>query len=214
MALVLDLPLIRATKARLHDGRREVTTLAPVIDLAARRKHVDELVADNVEWALQIASQKLHATTGNAGRDDAESAALEGLWKAARTWNGTGDFRGFAYVRVRGAVIDDYRKRTHRGRGVRTISLNHPSMLPVADVPDSAPDADIIEMDEIRALAKRAELTERQRDCVLQLASGKEPGELAREWGTTVSNVSQCLHVAARKLRVLAIAILVEGDAA
>jgi RNA polymerase sigma factor (sigma-70 family) len=196
MALVLVVPVLHAAPAPL---RAEMTTLAPVVDLTERRKAVEELVRDNSAWALRIAHSLLRDTTGNVDDADAESAALEALWRAARRFDGRGTFRGFAAVYVRGAVIDFYRSKTHRGKAPRCISLAHPSMAGFE--PTSKPE-NALSGDELRVLALQADLNDRERQCVLALLDGATTDDVARLWGRAPSRVSQVLRAAGRKLRL------------
>jgi RNA polymerase sigma factor (sigma-70 family) len=216
-----------------------MTTLAPVIDLAERR--VERLVRDNRAWAMAIGRRRAAQAGGNLWSGDAESAALEGLWQAAQRWEPSGttdNFRGWAYRRVMGAVIDEYRKLTHPRRVIRcsscngtndlcetchgtghpmppkTFSLNHPSIAGFEPVAPSD-DSDDLTSDELRDLAGIA-LDEKHRQGILSLLDGNGWPRVAEELGVTESRISQIVKESApRMLKAAKRSGLTEGgDAA
>jgi RNA polymerase sigma factor (sigma-70 family) len=213
-----------------------MTTLAPVIDLAARRKHVDELIAEHAEWAKSVARRQLRGAHSSVYASDAESAALVGLWKAARSWDGEGNFRGFANCRVRNAVIDEYRHLTHRGRSQGGASCRCGGLdlncftcngtghaLPVLMLSvEALSDAGLqftamTHRDELAEVIELADsqLTGRQLEVVRRTANGETLAAIALSWGRTESRVSQVLTQAKTKLRAALCAELIEGgDAA
>lgn len=220
-----------------------MTALAPVIDLAAHRKRVDELMAENFGWAKAMGRRQLRGVPSSAlFFGDAESAALVGLWKAARSWNGEGEFRSWAYLRIRGAVIDEYRQTTHRrrnpshrcacaGADLNCSTCNgsgHP--LPRLTVsfevleaenhfrgmasPEDDDDPTERQLAEVLALA-HAHLRGRQLEVVLLSLDGLLLSDIGRLWGTTESNACLALTKAKKRLRAAALrAGLIEGDVA
>jgi RNA polymerase sigma factor (sigma-70 family) len=218
-----------------------MTTLAPVIDLAERRRSVNALVAEHRSWALNL----MHCFV--AYTDDwpaLESVTLEALWQAARRFdpaNGT-KFTTWANRRIFGAVRDEQRRRDRLSRFWRVkaasealdrrdeylialqegmgqpLSLDAPLLpldrkLTLADViPAPVAEDDV----DIRQLAQAAKLTDRQRECVVRYLDGETLTQIGKTWGCTESNVSVHLAKAKKRLRVAAKrAGLVEGgDAA
>jgi RNA polymerase sigma factor for flagellar operon FliA len=151
MALVLDLPLIRAAKARLHDGRQEVTTLAPVIDIRELRRRRDSSAAERLfdeHQAFALKVLKCIASPYHKDWGPLRSAALFGLWQAAQTFDATrgAKFETFASRRIRGAVLDELRSQDRLKRGARgkinrlaaaeeeltAAQARHPSLAEVA----------------------------------------------------------------------------------
>ena len=216
-----------------------MTTLAPVIDLAAHRQRVDELVAENAEWAKAVARRLL---SGHAQRSvwvgDAESAALVGLWKAARSWSGEGEFRGWAWLKISGAVLDEYRRLTHRERNRRCAcagaeldcaicgGTGHPlpplmvslderesenhfrGLVAAGEDPTAAQLAEVLDL-------ANACLRGRELEVVLLTLDGLKLSEIGRLWGTTESRACQALTKAKKQLRAAARAAgLLEGSVA
>jgi RNA polymerase sigma factor (sigma-70 family) len=207
-----------------------VSTLAPVIDLAAHRQRVDELVAENAGWAKAVARQQLR---GHAQRSvwvgDAESAALVGLWKAARSWNGTGEFRSWAWLRVRGSVLDEYRRLTHRNRSTRCACAGAdldcatcggtgrplpPLMVSLDERESDNHFRGLVEeqLAEVLDLANAC-LRGRELEVVLLSLDGLLLADIGRLWGTTESNACQAMIKAKKRLRAAALrAGLIEGE--
>lgn len=68
---------------------------------------MNDLVADNYAWAQErIAGMRFRKTDA----EDLEQEAMVGLCKAARAWDGKGEFRAFAWVCMRNQMIDWLRK--------------------------------------------------------------------------------------------------------
>lgn len=76
-------------------------SLAPVVELANRRRSVEALVAEHKAWALDIARMTLQRQ-GVHLDETTEAVAMGALRRAARTWDGKGDFHAFAYWRLKG----------------------------------------------------------------------------------------------------------------
>jgi len=75
------------------------------------------LVLDHLPMARKIAggmARKLKVRW--LGREDLEQLGAIGLMAAARVWDGGGSFGGFAGRYVRGAILDEFRRATHRGK--------------------------------------------------------------------------------------------------
>lgn len=201
-------------------------TLAPVYDLRQRRDTVTALVEDNRAWALTIARGIMQGRTDWRWRADAESAALYGLWQAARRWNGTGDFRAWAAMRVRGAVADALRQLTRRSRQRVTCECKgtdldcricngtgHPFPVPnesldILETQDHMPVLASPEPDEdcsadIRQLAL-VTLTGQQLQVVLLILDGDRYRTIASALGVSESRISQIMKAAAARLRLAA----------
>ena len=82
--------------------------------------------------------------------DDIRSAAFEGLVRAADRYDSKRGvaFSGYAYNRIKGAVLDFLRKQDHIGRHMRTLSKTNES------VAESLPDAPL-SLDSIPGIADR-----------------------------------------------------------
>jgi DNA-directed RNA polymerase specialized sigma24 family protein len=91
-----------------------------------------------VRWARRYARSRANRPLYRRNLDHLESAALAGLWEAARRWPGDGSFGDFAGKVVRRRVLDAKRELRRLGMGgtsvmVRTsqpvnlVSLDQPS---------------------------------------------------------------------------------------
>ncbi len=108
-------------------------------------------IVDNLEAAEKIASEQTRRASSRASiADDIRSAALEGLVEAADRYDSTRGvpFNGYAYNRIKGAVLDFLRAQDHVGRHMRAVAKTN------ASVAESLPDAPI-PLDTIRGFADR-----------------------------------------------------------
>lgn len=164
----------------------------------------DELFAAHLDLAERAVAMVCRAVSG-PDVDDCRQDALVGLWQAAQRWDGSGAFDGWAIVRVRGAVIDGFRRRGGRpGRGWgsdRPLSLDHPDHHAEPQDPAAGPERAVVARDELtRAMTAVGALPARQRDAVTAVAGGRTMTDVAAEWGVTVSAVSCHLKRARARL--------------
>lgn len=68
---------------------------------------VDTLVASNLDLVKEIAHKRF---AGRRGDDDLIQMGNIGLWEAAQRWDGSGNFRKYAYICVYHNMIDYVRK--------------------------------------------------------------------------------------------------------
>ena len=151
--------------------------------------------------------------------EDAIQAAYAGLVEAAQRFDFTKhdpaisdldtNFKSFAYLRIRGSVIDESRKMSfvrrrglEKGMRVYMDSIDEmrdgaeSGLMPAVQVAALEEDADLI-IDFETALDT---LTDRERRVVLALAVGGRGKELAEEFDITESRVSQIAKEARDKL--------------
>ncbi len=75
--------------------------------MTAPPEDVETLIRGGQAWARALARQLYRRwTPGAVQLDDLESAALDGLWRAARRYDGCRPFRTYAQHHVRGALLD------------------------------------------------------------------------------------------------------------
>jgi RNA polymerase sigma factor for flagellar operon FliA len=85
---------------------------------------VDDLVRRYQPLAGQLTTMLLSRVPRSVDRGDLESAAMFGLFQAARTWEPDRgvSFEAFARHRIRGALLDELRSRDWASRRVRTFA--------------------------------------------------------------------------------------------
>ncbi len=85
---------------------------------------VDDLVERYRVLAEQLTSMLLARVPRSVDRDDLRSAAMYGLFQAARTWQPDRGvtFEAFARHRIRGALLDELRERDWASRRVRSFA--------------------------------------------------------------------------------------------
>jgi RNA polymerase sigma factor for flagellar operon FliA len=85
---------------------------------------VDDLVRRYHPLAGQLTTMLLSRVPRSVDRGDLESAAMFGLFQAARTWEPDRgvSFEAFARHRIRGALLDELRSRDWASRRVRTFA--------------------------------------------------------------------------------------------
>lgn len=136
-------------------------------------------------------------------RDDMHQEGLIGLWQAAERWDGRGTFRGWASVRVRGAMRD-WSRRQHP-RGVAAARRKEPVLMCVSldrtfredGEPMIASLASTHDVEtEATAHIIFDELPDKERFLVAARLSGYVGSEIASVWGVTEQAVS------ARKIRL------------
>lgn len=164
----------------------------------------ERLVIDHVGWAKNVAGQAARSLPIDF--DEAVGVGNEGLVQAALRYDpAQGEFKTYAYRRIRGAIIDHCRKDAfvgrkglERGEKVTMVSVNETNDFGEAIVQIAAIDSDPdLRIDFENALKK---LTDREQKVVLSIATGIRGTELAVELGVTESRVSQIATEAKKKL--------------
>lgn len=179
---------------------------------ASLHRDRDRLVVKHAGYARGVAVKAMTDQALIMEYDDAAQVGLEALCVAAKRFDfdkfdpSLGDidthFKAFAYLRIRGAVIDHARKNTFvKRRGIEK-GLSYPMVsldAPISFCTDSeestttrhlaavSGDPDLM-LDFEAAIAT---LTEREKYVVLALAAGAKGRELADELGITESRISQ-----------------------
>lgn len=106
---------------RTHDEALTVPT-----QTAARRTdaEIEDLMSRFRPLAEQLTSVICARVPRSVSRDDLQSAALFGLFQAARTWQEDRNvtFVAFARHRIRGALLDELRSRDWASRRVRSFA--------------------------------------------------------------------------------------------
>lgn len=82
-------------------------------------------------------ARNIAAKYGPRGDGDLESAAMKGLLEAARTFNGTGTWRGFAHMRIKSRVTNELR-RAARATEVPTTADDMADLTVTIEVDTSA----------------------------------------------------------------------------
>ncbi len=114
---------------------------------AVRNKRIIE----GLKAAEKIASEQTRRSSARASiADDIRSAAFEGLVRAANKYDPKRrvPFNGYAYKRIKGAVLDFLRQQDHIGRHTRAASKTNES---IAELLPDAP----LSLDNIRGIADR-----------------------------------------------------------
>lgn len=75
----------------------------------------NKLILDNISFANQIAAKQFKITPKCFYFDELKSAAYMGLVEAAIRYRGQVPFRGFAFKRIQGEIIDYIRFRYRGG---------------------------------------------------------------------------------------------------
>jgi RNA polymerase sigma factor for flagellar operon FliA len=150
------------------------------------------LVTAHLSLVRTIATTLRRSLLTGASPEDLESDGYVGLCEAAQRYEeGSGaTFSTFAYYRIRGAMVDGYRKEMG-GRGVR---LERVSLSELPDAPSESPDPEA-EVDHRRQLVAVAEaaagLPERERALLVAEAVGLTVTEAGEELGMTKSWASR-----------------------
>lgn len=148
--------------------------------------------------------------------DDAAGAAYLGLVEAASRFDmnkhthGTVEqhFKAYAYLRIHGAIVDEYRKaqfvgRTAYAKGERSQIVSYDKMIEGDDNAFESPlgyvDADLHDTVAIRDALDI--LDEREYRIVMGQAVGISGKELSEEFGVDESRISQISLSARRKLQ-------------
>jgi len=168
----------------------------------------DQLILDHI-WLAEVLAVQVRKPVGFVW-PDARSAALEGLVRAARTWDptrGGGDFRSFAAQRMRWAIVDGIRQaspwRTKRGIGAP------PWPVPFWELPtgemrsdESEPEEVVIVKEEaievrtaVAALPPRLQLVIRR-----YFYEDRTLTQIGAELGVTESRACQLMKLARKKL--------------
>lgn len=137
-------------------------------DLEHRRALASDPVT--VRWARKYARSRANRPLYRRNLDHLESAALAGLWEAARRWAGDGPFNDFAGKVVRRRIMDAKRELRRLGMGgtsvmirsgqlVNLVSLDQPSAddTPLGELVESGDlpvGWEIESEDEVRGLAR------------------------------------------------------------
>lgn len=172
---------------------------------AARR-----LIVDNVAWARRIARAVGRRLPPRHHAGDLESEALFGLLEAAIAYRHCAvPFQGFAFQRVRGAVID-YVRENHMVKpssedrrgftgGIRVLDIDK-----FKGLPDAAPSPErmAIEADLVRKL--RARVSAHERQLLDDRMVGRPSKETAADLGYTQGRSSQWLNSLRRNYQELA----------
>ena len=188
---------------------------------STQSSEIDRLIEKFTPFARAVAAKEAAELNLPISIEDAIGAAQLGLVEAASRFNfeqhdpTRGDidtnFKSFAYLRIRGSVIDEARrnsivKRRGHEKGVRVqmLSLDEYGVNnygdeynePLIQLEAISADADMV-IDFESALDV---LTPRERKVVMGLAVGARGRELAAELGVTESRVSQISSEARNKL--------------
>lgn len=118
---VSDVPSQHASQflEKEHLTRQALKTYKPQVS----SKQTDELVLQYMPLVHRIVNQITGFLNMSLSRDDLVSAGTIGLIKAARDYDATKDaeFKTYAYIRVRGAVIDELRNWSFVPSGVKKV---------------------------------------------------------------------------------------------
>jgi len=81
----------------------------------------EQLAREHYAYALRLYARYVRTLPGHIDQDAIRSAALEGLWKAARSYNGTTrvPFKNWSARRVIGQMRDEMRAQDHLSRRMR-----------------------------------------------------------------------------------------------
>lgn len=187
---------------------------------ASTRPHHD-LISNHIGLARKMARSMARRLPGSVERQDIESVAMVALTEAAHRYDRRrpSSFQAYAACRIRGAVLDELRRRDPVGRrerdrikqaekrGVKRPGIRIQSL---EDLRVSEPAADARPVDEqayqrSRLSALRGalgELPERMKRIIsLYYSEGKTQAEIGAELGVTESRVCQLRRQALRTLR-------------
>jgi len=195
------MPVIRLSARLWAEYTRQVRSGARLRRSAGERwqARVDELVTEHLPLAEKIARQVWRRFTraGQAGYTskielaDMISCAHIGLVEAARRYDATaGDFDRFCYFRVRGAILERYRRNAYRDmqhqplktteHGVREDRRDSEDLRDPAPLPD-----ELAALREMERAAGRAiaELPEDERAVIAETLHGVRAADAAAALG-------------------------------
>ena len=168
------------------------------------------LFAENqnlVDAIMALLPEAIYYRHSLQDREDMYQEGLIGLWQAAQRWDGRGWFRGWAFVRVRGAMRDWARKQ--HPLGVAAARRKELALVPVSldrsFVEDGEPmiaslaTTHDVEREAIAHLVFD-ELSSEDRFLAEARLSGYVGSEIARAWGVSESTVSDRKIKLARRL--------------
>jgi RNA polymerase sigma factor (sigma-70 family) len=178
-------------------------------------KSADDLVKEFVPFAKNVAGKMIKKYPLDF--DDAAGAAYLGLCEAASRFDmakhthGTVEqhFKAYAYLRIHGAIVDEYRKtqfvgRTAYAKGTRTQIVSYDKVIESDDNAFDSPLGKMVDTDMSDTVAVRDALDildEREYRIVMGQAVGISGKELSEEYGVDESRISQISLGARRKLQ-------------
>lgn len=177
-------------------------------------KSAEDLITEFTPFAKNVAGKMIKKYPLDF--DDAAGAAYLGLVEAASRFDmskhthGTVEqhFKAYAYLRIHGAIVDEYRKsqfvgRTAYAKGERSTIVSYDKMVEGADNSFDSPlgyvDADLNDTVAIRDALEI--LDDREYRIVMGQAVGVTGKELSEEFGVDESRISQISLSARRKLQ-------------
>jgi RNA polymerase sigma factor (sigma-70 family) len=151
----------------------------------------DRLVTQNLDLVQMVVRVLgFYPRDGHFDQEDLVGVGNIALLKAARSFNGTGDFRTWAYPIVRGAVIDAFRVATGHRRVVKagTVSIDQPAYTETLPAPDN-----VVELAARRERICQAlnDPDKRKREIYIRRAAGQTDDEIAHVLGVTGGRISQ-----------------------
>jgi RNA polymerase sigma factor (sigma-70 family) len=178
-----------------------------------RLQSADDLVSHFVPFAKNVAGKMVQKYPMEF--DDAAGAAYLGLVEAAQRFDmkkhtsGTVEqhFKAFAYFRIHGAIVDEYRRSQFVGRsayakGVRATIVSFDKEIEAEDNSFESQLGGLeLDLDERVAVNDALDLLdEREYRIVMGQATGLTGKELSKEFGVDESRISQISIAARRKL--------------
>lgn len=188
------MPAIRLSArqwARFHRGLAgEVTSR-----LARRR---EALIVENMVMAERIARHVAHMFPSHIDIRDLVQAGCVGLVQAADRYRSEdGPFHIFAYLRVRGSIIDSQKRRAFREELHELLEVDHLISID----PGPRPDELFAQKQKISRLNRAvALLPDEQRDVLRKALGGQLAGEIAASYGHSANWARVRLHAARDKV--------------
>jgi RNA polymerase sigma factor (sigma-70 family) len=151
----------------------------------------DRLVTQNLDLVPKVVHVLgFYPRDGHLDQEDLIGVGNIALLKAAQSFNGTGDFRTWAYPIIRGAVIDAFRVATGHRRVVKAskVSIDQSAYTETLPAPDN-----VAELAARRERIRQAlnDPDQRKREIYLRRAAGQTDEEIAHVLGVTGGRISQ-----------------------
>lgn len=152
------------------------------------REEENRTIEENIDLVYKIAALRFSIWRND---DDLIQAGLIGLWEAAKTWNGTGSFKGFANTAIYHNMLDYVRAKTTHTQQTWEIDEN---------TVDTSQDLECADYDLIERIKKAWPAGSKERDVLLQLVKGTEKRLIAEQMKTTTARVTKVAKRAIKRV--------------
>lgn len=138
-------------------------------------------------------------------REDAYNCALEAIWRCRSSWNGEGNYHGWAYEKAYFYCVDELRKDEGRKDSLKNKAIKRQTQLEYQYrndeenirwswlIDNDTPEHYVVDMD-VNLCHLTSRWTPIQKSIIAGLVTGRLKQEIAEELGITPGRISQLIR--------------------